>query len=423
MHPSPKAGIAALLSILLFLGGNPALVWSAEDEGDQLKIGIPDFPRRVTRTVQEADKERAVKVGIVKLHPSFIEKVEYDDNIRLSESDDADDVIFTETPAMGVEMDLGDHHFEGAYGMEIVNFVKFQEENAINHLANAALDLNFNDLSFSIKDVLEKSTSRLFTETSARDTVLINTVEVLARYDRPKWAAETGWRHNTIDHRKDILDTRDYEEDILAMLAGYKILPKTLFLVETDIGQVRYDDAGNANQEYWQILGGFRGEPTEKLTLTAKIGFQDRKVGDVPGRGPQSNYTGVVADSDFLYNFSDNESARIGYTRTVRTSTYGDNSWYRQDKISASYRKRFLRKWIATPRLGWQMNDYPERVVSFGSNRMRRDNFWQAGFELRYEIQEWLSTGVAYRFRSRTSNVPEFEFENNRFSFDITFAY
>lgn len=409
--------VVMLLSILSGIGSEA----SADEE---LQIGIPDYPRRIKRELPPLPADREISLGILKVHPMFHTKVEYDDNIRLSNNNDREDVIFTQAPGIGAEMKFGDHRLEGAYGAEIRNFAKDSEENAVDHLAHALLEFDFDELTVQIQDSFEKSTGRLFSETSARDRVLINSVEVAGRYDRPKWAAEVGWRHNTVLHSIPPLERNDLDEDMLAFLAGYKILPKTLLLIETDIGWIYYERPDtNADQDYWQILAGLQGEPTEKITLTALIGFQDRQLGDVRGQGPQNDFDGVVVESDVRYRLSDNDIYRFGYNRSVRHSTFSDNSWYRQDKMFTSYSKRFFGKWVATPRLGWQFNDYPEAATIGGATKRRDDHYWIASFELRYEIQEWLSAEAAYRFRGRDSNFETLDFESNRFSFGINFAY
>ena len=408
-------------SLWLFLGCL-ALAGATSYAAEELRIGVPDLPRRVQAELPKLKPEQRIEFGILRLHPSFQTSYEFDDNITLAESDPKSDSIFTQTLGLIGEANVGDQHFEGGYGAEIVNFVKDHEENAVNHMGYAATDLLFGDFSITLKDLFEKTTGRLFDETSARDRFFINTVDTLARYDRPRWAAETGWRHNTILH-SDAFKANDYNEDILAILAGYKVFPKTLFLVETDLGKVEYYRAGSANQEYWQIFGGVRGEVTNRITAAAKIGFQDRQLGDVPGQGSQTDYEGIVADADISYQHSDTQSTRLTYQRTVRTSTFADNSWYRSDRIALTHSKRFLHKFVLTPLLGWQMNDYPEMATVGGETKRRDDHFFQAEIELRYEIREWLSTGIAYRYRARQSNLDALDFENNRFMVDLKLAY
>ncbi len=423
MNKTLRVGAIAFFGFLLCFGPIEYRGFAQSVAEDQLEIGLPDFPRRIQRNLPPLKPEQEIKYGILKLHPAFKTEVEYDDNIKLKPNDKTEDVIFTQTPALGIETKLGDHRLELGYGMEINSFAKNQEENSINHMANALVELNFNDFQLTAQDLFEKTTSRKFSEVSQRDRLLLNTVEVMGRYDRPMWALETGWRHNTLRHLINSLDTNDLGEDVIAVLGGYKILPKTLLLVENDIGMIRYRRGGKPDQNYWQIFGGIRGEVTEKFTATAKLGFQRRRVDEISGQGTSSNFYGIVSNVDFLYRLNDFQSLRFTYLRTVKPSTFTNNQWLRQDRIFLSYNHRFLRKWVLTPEVGWQLNAYRDQATVAGITKMRSDKFWEAAIELRYEIQEWLSTGLAYRFRSRNSNMDPLDFNNNRVSLDVTLAY
>ncbi len=397
---------------------------SQANSDNELHIGVPQYPRRLNRELPEVAKEHGVDVGILKLHPSFVTRVEFDDNITLRKNDKEEDVIFTQQPGLVGEMKLGNHRIEGGYGMEILNYVKNEEENAINHLAHGLVELNFNDLQFLIEDNFEKSTNRLFSETSARDELIINSIDVRALYDRPHWAAETGWRHNTIDHQTPEFQPQDYNEDIAAFLAGYKVMPKTLALVETDFGWVYYDDnQRNADQQYWQILTGVRGEPTEKISMTAKVGYQGRRLDDTTFAPSPTDFHDFVAESDVVFRMTEHDILRAGYDRTPRISTFASNGWYRQDQISGSYRKQFAEKWYITPFAAWQINRYPESATLAGDTHNRSDNFVQTGLTLEYQIQDWLWARLKYNFRTRNSNFDALDYNNNRVIADVTFNY
>ena len=404
------------------------VTWAATgdrfERGPFLNIGIPDGPRRVKRELPEASKFERVKAGPLLLHPLFTEETAYESNILLSHEDPKDDVTFTERPGIVAEMQLGNHRIEGGYGMEIVNFVKDHEENAVNHLANLEAELNFNDFQLSASDAFEKSTSRVFSETSARDELILNTTQVKARYDRPRWASELGWTHNLVMHNVPDLDTNDYNEDIAAFLAGYKILPKTLLLGEFDWGTVYYgtnDD--NPDQNYWQLLGGLRGEPTKYFETTTKVGFQGRRLEDVPGEGRQTDFYGLVVNADMVYRPTDTDSINAGYVRTIRTSTFQLSGWYREDQIFASYRRQIAKNWYVGPQISWQLNDYPEGATVGGETRRRDDHFWVTNIGLQYKIREWIWAGLKYNFQARDSNFDTFDYTNNRVSVDLSVRY
>lgn len=418
-------GVAGVVGLGVWLGGVPPVTFAEEVfiQQEELPIGLPDFPREAWRRVPELKPEQEIKVGILKLHPSFRSAIEYNDNIRLSDKDDRDDVIFIERPAVIGEMKLGDHRLEAGYGTELLQFAKEQEENTTNHLAHGLLELNFKDFQLMASEAMEDTTGRLFTETVARDHVFLNTVQILGRYDRPMWALESGWIHNTIDHKTPIFNEFDYGEDVLALLGGYKLFPKTLVLLETDVGFVNYDrNTSKPDHTYWQLLTGVRGELLPKVTSTVKVGFQSREFSELNGESLDERNL-LVADAEVVYSPRVSDVIRFQYLRTLRTSTYATNNYYRQDKISVSYRKRFARKWLMTPGWSWQSHGYPRLSTEGGRTETRDDFFNQLGAELRYEIQEWLSSGVAYNFVSRNSNLDTLDYENNRITFDVTVAF
>ncbi len=409
------------LAMLVWLGAVPDAVSEIVDE---LPIGLSDFPRKVRRPLPEVRPGQEVRVGPLKLHPSMRTAVQFDDNVRLRDIDKPADVAFIQRPALVGEVFFGPHRLEAGYGMEVVTYAKDSEENSVNHLANGELELNFGDFHINVSDAFEASQSRLADETSDRDRFRLNTVQATGRYDRPHWAMETGYIHNTIDHRTLAFDKKDYGEDVFSGLVGYKVLPKTLFLFETDAGLVNFDhNVSSADQSYWQVLSGIRGEVTSRLTATVKLGYQNRQMGDIGGQGPQKDFSGFVADNELEFAATPDDSFRAGYLRTVVPSTFSTNNWYTLDRIFASYTKHLSGRWRVTPKVAWQLNDYPENSTVNGITKQRADSFVVAGAEVRYLIQQWLSAGVAYNFRTRNSNIDTFDFSNNLVTTDITVAF
>jgi len=202
------------------------------------------------------------------------------------------------------------------------------------------------------------------------------------------------------------------------------VLPKTLALIELDLGHIYYDtNVENANQDYWQIFGGLRGELSDDFEITMKLGYQGRDMGDVPGTRPKQAFNGFVAKADMSYRLTNDDIFHSGYERTVKTSTFGVNSWYRQDSLFISYRKRLADKWFVTPRVSWQMNEYPESSTLAGETRRRDDHFWQAGIRLQYKVQDWLWAGARYNFRHRNSDFDTLDYSNNRLSVDMTLSF
>lgn len=398
---------------------------NTQERRGEVAIGVPSFKRnaRLPR-VQKGKEGTGINLGLLRLHPAFSQIFEFDDNIRLQRNDKEADAIFRELPALTAELENERFRMAGGYGMEIVNFAENHEENAVNHFAHAFMEYRFTDLKVSVEDTFSKAQSRLGNANSTRDDVLSNAVQVLAKYDRPKWALEPGWTHSTVNHESESLDDYSYEEDVLSLLTGYKVTERTLVLLQNDFGMTYYHDkTANADQNWWQILSGIRGEYIENLLMEAKMGFQARRTDDIANQVNQKNWYGLVADVNLSWKISERDAFSIDYIRNARNSTFVNNSYFLVDRISMAYSKRFFEKVILTPELAWQQNRYPHSVTVLGTDGKRRDNFWEAGIELRYQAQEWLSAGIAYRFRDRASNFDNFDYGNNRVVCDISLAY
>lgn len=391
-----------------------------------LPIGIPSFNRRVKLPrVQEGKEGTGLNLSnLLRLHPAFSEIFDYTDNIFLSHNKKQSDVAFKELPALTAELQNSNLRMAGGYGMEIVNFADHHKEDAVNHFAHGFMEYDFTDLKVSVEDTLSKEQSRLSNANSIRDDVTANAVQVLTKYDQPRWAVEPGWTHNTVNHASSSLRDYSYDEDVLSLLTGYKVTEKTMVLLENDFGFTYYHrKTMNADQKYWQILTGVRGEYIENLLTEIKGGFQARRPDNISAQVDQKDYNGFVADGNVSYKLSDRDAVSFDYIRTANNSTFVNNSYFLMDRLAFSYSKRFFEKWILTPEIALQYNRYPNTASISADTAHRRDHFWQSGLELRYQATEWLSGGVAYRFLARQSNMDNFDYSNNHFVCDLSFAY
>lgn len=406
-----------------------------------------DQSQLIHRDLPEPQPGRELRVGILRLHPSAQAGVEYDDNIRLSESDEKEDVIFTEMPGIIAEIQPGDHRLSAGYWAEMLQFMDVSEENAVNHIATGDAELDLGHLRIELRDILTDSTSRLHREDSTRDHVLRNEASAKARLEQGKWVLEGGYRNHVVDHKREFGSDDDYVENIGTALLGHKVAPKTALFVEGSVGEVDYDsNVGNADHDYWQVMAGlghreyFRVYDEEegrverarqaKLDAVARVGFQSRELSDVAGRGSQDDFDGVVSDSSILYRPTPSEAIQLRYTATAIISTFQTNEWYRKDKVSFSWRKRLLKKLYVIPRLSWQRHDYPEVSTAGGVTDSREDDLLQFQGELRYEPrvneetgQAWAWASLVFTFRNRDSNLGGLDYDSNKVGVKVGFSY
>ena len=415
---------------------------------DDVPVTLSDYPRIIKRDLPKVQPGQELKLGILRLHPSFQTQVEYDDNVRLTPNNEEEDVIFKQEPGILGRIRAGNHRFDLGYLAEIINFADDEEENAVNHLVNGNANLNFGPLSIRVTDLMEDSTSRLFNEDSSRDRLMLNTAEARARYEMTHWVLEGGYKNNIIDYKRAASgNNNDRDENIYSLLLGNKVATKSTVFVEGNVGEVNYDNSsGNADHDFWQAFVGFTYRSffekwddaedsmdrslNQRVNATVKIGFENRQLGDVPGRTAAEEFQGAVADASIQYRFNLYESASLGYTRSVNVSTFGINEWYQTDRFAGSFKKRLLKKLYIIPRVSYQMQDYPELHTIGTTTDRRDDDLWNTGAELRYEPRVDETTGVAwawaslfYTYRDRASNFDTLDFENNKFGVKIGFAY
>lgn len=443
MNRSIRSGMTCLLAIAVMGSAAAPQVFA-----DELPITINDYPRVVKRSTPKIQPGKELRVGPVRLHPSMQSVVEHDDNIRLTETNEESDVIFTQLPGILTETRLGDHRLTAGYVAEIIHFADTQEENSVNHIANAALNLDLGRLSVHIMDLMEDSTSRLFSEDSSREHTFLNVAEVKARYERPKWVSESGYRNNLTDYQApESSEVNDRDEDIFSLLAGRKVATKTTVFVEGNLGQVDYDtNVASANHDYWQAFLGLAYRDHElswddssdslkkdrmaKVSAVAKVGYQERQLEDIPGGASREEFDGIVADASLNYRPKESELITLGYLATAQVSTFGSNEWYRMDRVNFSWKKRLLRKLYAIPRLSWQWHDYPEMHTLGGLTAEREDDLFQFQGELRYEPgvneetgEAWMWASLFYTFRTRQSNFDSLEYDNSRVGVKVGITY
>ncbi len=393
----------------------------------QSPIGMTNFDRRTNLPrVRKGDTATGIALGILRLHPAFSQIFEVDDNVRLSRHDREADVIFRELPALSAEIQKDDKfRISGGYGMEIVNFADQTEENSINHFAHGLAEFYANnDWRLILEDTFKNEQSRQTNASSTRDDLLANSVQAIAKYKGARFIFEPGYTHHTVEHSAPGLKPYDYEEDIMSVLLGYRFWEKTSLIIQNDAGLSYYDrKVANSDQAFWQILAGIRGEYAEDLVTEIKGGFQARRLDEFSGQDEQQDYNGFVVDANLAYKISPRDAVQVDYVRDVEQSTFQNNSWYGADRVVLSYSRRFFSRWVLTPHFSWQHNRYPQTAVVNGVRGERTDNLWGAGIDLRYQAKEWLSTGIGYRFRDRSSTFNDFEYDQNRFIFDISLAY
>jgi hypothetical protein len=178
---------------------------------------------------------------------------------------------------------------------------------------------------------------------------------------------------------------------------AYRAFPKTVFFGELYYGQT----FTNPNEPTLPInprldfLGGYlgaRGNFTEKLSGTVKVGYESRQFAD--GTSAPSD---PVVDLSLTQRFTEKTALSLTYSRQNNVSVQFSRQTYTADIVGLQFSQYFgpSRKWQATAAASYALYGY--EVAGTTSSTVRYDYF-QGSLNLAYQIQKWLTANLAYNY-------------------------
>jgi len=108
------------------------------------------------------------------------------------------------------------------------------------------------------------------------------------------------------------------------------------------------------------------------------------------------------------HNFTPRHSIKIkGIRRTNETNVFG-TSFFITTGASIEYFQKFTGKITGTADISYGRDSYH-------GDFPRRDNTWQTGIGLIYQLKKWLRTEAKYSYTKRDSSEHDFNYRNNTY--------
>ena len=126
-----------------------------------------------------------------------------------------------------------------------------------------------------------------------------------------------------------------------------------------------------------------------------------------------------IASTSINFQATPKTILALSLTRAVRLSGSNINEYYEDTGIGLSLQQKILAKLTLAVGGSYSNNDYDDSSVA----NQRDDDNYKANIDLTYDIQDWLSAGVAYDYWKRESNYRVEDFEDNRFTVSISLVY
>lgn len=223
------------------------------------------------------------------------------------------------------------------------------------------------------------------------------------------------------------LDTdfaQDYTVAELGMGVGFKVLPKTwgffrIFYGEqdyyTDRGEV--DSDNNATNNWQRINFGLKWDDDAKLGGELNFGYKwmyyDNDF-DINGDSYDDRNT-WIASTLINYKAAAGTNLIFNISRAIRTSGADTHEYYDDTAVGFNVEQKLIAKFVLTLGALYSNNDY--------NTNDRRDNNYSADIDFKYQIQDWMSAAVGYKYDRKDSTASENDYTDNKVLFTLGVAY
>lgn len=387
----------------LFLGGAPKATWALDLNG-------------------------------IKVTPSVTYKGEYDDNVFRTRFDKRSDYASTISPGITVEATPGRHEVKLGYKADIIRYSRFTTSDADRHTASLLANLNFARFTARLSEEFRRTDD--FPSSELQTRIRRNENSLSAGFDFDfveRWGIGFDYTWGHVNYLRGFKATDIDFEFLLdrntytyATNLYYRITPKTRVFGEYDfVREIYRFDKSRHNNRHRGLLG-IRGDLTEKLSLTAKGGYE-RLDFHSDAVEDQDNF---VTSLEGSYRPSDRLQIALILSRSVEGSTFAGNRQFGSFNATLGITYAFTPKITIIPRGSFGVGDYRESSLNVdplcpactGVTEKRIDFNYGGGVSVRYDLQKWIQLGADYDFSRRDSNFNQFDFDDNRVSFSVTLS-
>ncbi len=189
----------------------------------------------------------------------------------------------------------------------------------------------------------------------------------------------------------------------------YNMSPKTNFFAEYMYSNIDYQVNTNSNSNNNLFALGVNGTLAPKVTGTAKVTYEGRDYShEVQGVDSYNDLFGYLVSID--WQATTRTALGISGTRTMEETTYENNRYFADSKISIYGTQKIFDRFTAGLSLSYENMNYQNADAQ---GVKRNDDLYTVRPSVDYQFMDWLSAGVWYQYRHRASNAP-FDYDNNK---------
>jgi hypothetical protein len=219
----------------------------------------------------------------------------------------------------------------------------------------------------------------------------------------------------------------DYAQDFDTREFGVglqmRVLPKTWGFIRYHFGEQDYfshkknvTETTDADSDWRRVNLGLTWDAAAKLSGEVNFGYQWREYdNEFDSRGERYDDKDTwIAATSVNYAATATTSFTLNLAREVRSTGADKKEYFEDTGIGLQVQQRLVPKVLLTLGAMYSNNDF---------NTGREDDNYNADVDLKYQVQDWLSTGVGYKYMKKDSNYSENDYADNQFIFTLSMVY
>ena len=366
--------------------------------------------------------------------PFLSERVEYESNVFQTPTNAKGDTIFKTIPGFLAELSRGPFAASVGYRAEILNYVTLTDQNTTNQFGVVELKSDMPRLRLQLRNDFAETTDPPGSELTGPIKSQTNTLAPTAEYlltQRFSLGVNYAWTHihfpgsasaSSANGQQDqAVQQLDVDQQLGGATLWWKFAPKADVGLSAQYGSQIYGNDSNRNTQMAIVSLVFRGDLTAKLASNFKIGVEHQ---DATSIAP--SFTGLVMSGGWIYKPSEYTQFTLNTDRAPQASVFEGAQYYVTSSAWLGARHEFpSRKLSVWLRTGAGQDNYNTKqpTASGVTTKYRIDTLVGASTGIDYAIQPWLRTGVEYSFKQRTSNFPQFNYDDNKISGRVTLQF
>lgn len=379
-----------------------------------------------------------IHLGKMKVEPEISYTGEFDDNIFLSNQNEEDDYIHKVRPAITFSWKGArpDNYFKLGYGVDIAMYDEYNDNNFERHMP-------FMNFGYKVPAGFYLKLEEAFVHTAdpygstndynvgVKTRRWNNTASLTLGYEfADKYAVEVMY-YNYMQRYKEIADKW---ENVLTQRGSlaffYKLTGKTSVFGQYRYGTTEYDEQNdgvnnwkdNTSQDHTlqDYFVGIRFDPTAKINGELKVGWSSKDMDNSVDK-----YSVAYSDEEtwavetmLTYKMTDRTTFMLAANRLhAMGSSEMDSTGYVDTNGKFSISQLITNRLSVGGGVGYQLWDY---INEAPGNAEKKFDIYSAEANLDYRIQQWLTGGLRYTYKSKQATESQYEtdeYDSNVISF------